>query len=493
MSKPATVQAEVQQIAELLDAKQFDKAMASSRRLLKKAPDSPVLNLLLAMALAGDGKLDPAVHHYRQALKLKPGWFEALNNLGVAYLKLGKLREAADSFLAALKASPGNPDVLRNLDAVLPPLSGSLFKDHRFEESAQVLRTLLALRPDFPNAAFELGLTLLKLGQLDEAAAFLSQAVERAPEHVRPMVFLALAERARGRDYQPLLARILDVPTPQWRDVGIKMWAALALDKPEVAFALRAEPLNIVDFEALAPFADQHTMEDVFAQMGPLSGTLPSSGPRLLLYAAADGVYAAKYAKALIESALKNGPDCDFHFHIMNPGAFKPDQAFRALPRERLTWTVEDCDAPDKTVFSTRRFKRLAQIMAQTERTVVALDTDILVNGDIGKALPADFDVLLYDRPDEPFVYQMVNAGLMGFSPRGRAFLDFVAQYIHHFDMRGEARWFVDQMAIVAARAWFQRHRPSLSITEAAPEVMGWDPARAPTYILWHQKGQKDD
>ena len=44
------------------------------------------------------GELDAAIDSYKQALKIKPDYAEAYNNLGIALLGKGELDAAIDSF-----------------------------------------------------------------------------------------------------------------------------------------------------------------------------------------------------------------------------------------------------------------------------------------------------------------------------------------------------------------------------------------------------------
>ncbi len=490
MPSPTDLQADLQRAIALLEAGQFEKAIASVRRLLKAAPDAPLLHLILGMSMAGAGQMDPAIHHYGKALKLKPNWFEAHNNLGVVLQKQGRLQEAADQFLAAQKINPASTETLANLRSVLPPLSAALFVQNKPEEAEHLLRLLLSLSPDSTDAALFLGIMLVKRGMFDDALPLLSQASAQPALRPRALAFQAITQRACGNPTADTLSAILQTPASSWNDTSLAMWAALGLGKPEEAFSLRTDRLNILNFSDLAALEQRDLQSDI-AALPTITGTLPRANARPLLYAAADGLYAARFAKTLIASVLSQCPACDFHLHIMNPGSFDPEQTFRDLPRERISWTTEEFDAADITIFSTRRFVRLAQIMMPLARTVVALDVDIVVNRDLMAALPAQFDVLLYERPNEPYAHTMVNAGLLGFSPRGREFLNFLARYILHFDALGESRWYVDQMGIVAARAWFCRHKPDVVIQAAGEDVMGWNTARAQDYVLWHQKGEK--
>lgn len=218
-------------------------------------------------------------------------------------------------------------------------------------------------------------------------------------------------------------------------------------------------------------------------------GSLPHQSSRPLLYAGGDGVYAERFARELIESALSKSPDCDFHIHLMNLGTFNPDEAFKMFPKDRVTWTIEDMGPCDKILFAPRRWIRLAQIQWQVERKIILIDTDTIVNGDIPGALPEQFDVVLYDRSEDPWAHQMVMGAFIAISPGGRDFTDFLAAYILHFEDAKIPKWFDDQFNMVAAREWFRRHVPDMAIKDCPKHMLDWTGTHRPECLVWHAKG----
>ena len=67
-------------------------------------------------AYAGEGDCERAVDCYREAVRLKPDFANAWNNLGTCYGKLGRHGEAAEAFEAAVAAAPGNENARSNLE-----------------------------------------------------------------------------------------------------------------------------------------------------------------------------------------------------------------------------------------------------------------------------------------------------------------------------------------------------------------------------------------
>ncbi len=64
-------------------------------------------------------RLEEAAASYRQALRLKPDYAEAHNNLGVVLKELGQLDEAVASYQQALRLKPDYAQAHNNLGIAL--------------------------------------------------------------------------------------------------------------------------------------------------------------------------------------------------------------------------------------------------------------------------------------------------------------------------------------------------------------------------------------
>ena len=491
MSAPS--QAELQAVVALLNAGQPGKAGVAARGLIDSSPRDPLLHLVLGMALAGEDKLDAAIQSYRAALALKPDFFDAWNNLGVALHKQKKRAEAADCYQAALKLQPANADVAQNLRIVLSELGYSHLRQHRIREAVETFRKLLVLKPENPEVLFNLGGNLVRLEQFDEAIAFLNRLLERDPDNIRYLAYAAVAEKTRGRPFAHHLTRIMAAPSRAWKETSIQMWAALTSGLPEDAFRFSAEGLNVLDYPDLARLYRHASLQTKIHSLPVLQGSLPMTGSRPLIFAAADGVYAERFARDLIGSALSKSPGCDVHLHLMNPGSYEPEDALRIFPKNRVTWSAENIGPCDKTLYSTRRFVRLAQLLKQAGRLCIAVDVDAIFKGNVldGLTFPSPFDAVIYRPFDEIMAHQVVKAGFLAVAPtaHGRDFVDFLASYILHFEELGISRWFVDQLAMIAAVIWFGKNVADCVVTTAPARMMDWKADDSPDALIWYYKG----
>ena len=103
------------------------------------------------------GDLDGAIQNYREALRLKPDFPEAMYNLGVALQAKGDLDSAIAQYRAVLTLTPDEPDVYGNLGNALKA-KGNL------DAAVEAYRTALRLDPDHPSIHYNLAIALKAKG-----------------------------------------------------------------------------------------------------------------------------------------------------------------------------------------------------------------------------------------------------------------------------------------------------------------------------------------
>ena len=72
----------------------------------------------MGSALNDKGDLEAAIESYKQALKIKPDYAEAYNNMGIALKDKGDLEVAIESYKQALKIKPDYAEVYRSLSNI---------------------------------------------------------------------------------------------------------------------------------------------------------------------------------------------------------------------------------------------------------------------------------------------------------------------------------------------------------------------------------------
>ena len=188
----------------------LEEAVAHYREALRIVPDYADAHYNFGNALAAEGRLDEAIAHYREAVRISPARTETHNNLGGALAGLGRWDEAVVQYREALRIVPDYAEAHNNLGMALAGqgrldeavlhyrealrlqpdyfeadnnLGNALFGQGRAEEAAAHYREALRLKPDYAQAHNNLGSILAGQGQADEAVAHYREALRLAPDY----------------------------------------------------------------------------------------------------------------------------------------------------------------------------------------------------------------------------------------------------------------------------------------------------------------------
>ncbi len=170
----------------------------------------PAFHNNLGNVLKAQGRLEEADASYRNALTLKPDYFEAYYNLGLLRQTLGRFDEAAACYEKVLAYKPDHAEAYNNLgnalqaqgklDQALAAYGRALsykpgFSD-AYNNAANIHRAMghaeaaianytqaLQLQPNHTEALHNLGIVLLDEGRLEEAAAASRRALALDPHH----------------------------------------------------------------------------------------------------------------------------------------------------------------------------------------------------------------------------------------------------------------------------------------------------------------------
>ena len=103
--------------------------------------DNYVSHNNLGYTLVEKGRIDEAIHHLNEAVRIKPRFEKAYNNLGIAIIFQLKIPEAIASFENAVKLKPDYGDAHFNLGL-------ALYMQGQLKEAKGYYRTALCLSPD---------------------------------------------------------------------------------------------------------------------------------------------------------------------------------------------------------------------------------------------------------------------------------------------------------------------------------------------------------
>ena len=116
---------------------------------------------------------------YQEAIRLRPGYAEAHNNLGVVLLQKDRIDEAIARFESALRIEPFYADAHNNL-------GNAWFGKGEWEKAAGQFQQALEILPGSVEPHYNLGNTWLRQGKLDRAAEEYAKALSIEPAHTAP-------------------------------------------------------------------------------------------------------------------------------------------------------------------------------------------------------------------------------------------------------------------------------------------------------------------
>jgi tetratricopeptide (TPR) repeat protein len=204
----------------------IEEAIAHYEQALRINPDLALAHYNLGIILAKTGKIEDAITQYEQAVHLKPGFAEPHYNLGAALAKRGKIEEAIAHYEQAVRLKPDFAEAQNNLGSALQQLGRLeeakehyeqavrlapddaharnnlgvvLFLLHNVPEAKAQYEEALRLEPDYAKAHLNLGLALAQLGRVPEAMEHWEQALRINPDYAEPHYYLGMALEQAGR------------------------------------------------------------------------------------------------------------------------------------------------------------------------------------------------------------------------------------------------------------------------------------------------------
>jgi tetratricopeptide (TPR) repeat protein len=214
-------------VVDLKDANQLlakqrcaDAVEAYGRFLAKFPKDAGAWNLQ-GLALLCDQKPDQAVNAFKQAQALAPTFTDVHNNLGVAYVSLKNYAAAETEFQTALADT--------NYPAAGPyfNLARVYYLKGNYEEARALAKKSMMLSPKEVGPRLLYGLSLQRLGRLDEASTVYHDLLVLAPANSDACYYLGeiLIQQGKPCEAREYLSKVVDADP--LGEVGQKAIAAL--------------------------------------------------------------------------------------------------------------------------------------------------------------------------------------------------------------------------------------------------------------------------
>jgi tetratricopeptide (TPR) repeat protein len=156
--------------------------------------DNAISRHNLGYALAAEERYREAIPHYRESVRLEPGYFQAYFNLGQALARTGRREEAIAQLRKVFQFHPG-PDHAAEAHTTLGIL---LDQSGQPQEAGPHFYEAVRLRPESPEAHNNLGAFLARQGKREEAAAQFTLSLKLKPDYAQARQNLQLVTRAGG-------------------------------------------------------------------------------------------------------------------------------------------------------------------------------------------------------------------------------------------------------------------------------------------------------
>ena len=176
----------------LVAAGRVDDAVAHLEEAIRLDPEFASAHYNLGTALVKRGETDAAVARYRRVLALDPTHAKAHNNLGGLLQSTGHPAEAARHYRQAVEIDPSHSGAHYNLGNIL-------LEESRFQDAEAAFRRTLAVRSDYPDAHTGLGRALFAQEKLVEAIEAYRAALRLDPDEAGTYRHLGNALRGQGR------------------------------------------------------------------------------------------------------------------------------------------------------------------------------------------------------------------------------------------------------------------------------------------------------
>jgi Flp pilus assembly protein TadD len=212
-------------ICAYLQQRYWKDSMTIFQHALKVTKNNYLAHFCVTDMLFEQGRFEEAIWHSAEAVRIKPDYVDALNNLGATLYRVGRTDKAVGYYQRALEISPRDAKVHANLGIVLADkgefaeaiphyrialetmdtsrihteLGYALLKLGRFQEAVAEYRKVLLAMPNDPNALNDTGYALAHNGEFDEAIALYNKALQIAPDLVDIRLNLGYALTGSGK------------------------------------------------------------------------------------------------------------------------------------------------------------------------------------------------------------------------------------------------------------------------------------------------------
>lgn len=175
----------------------FEDAQACYAQVLQWQADNADAWHLLGVLLGALGQTGQGIEHLQRAIRLRPDFAAAHNNLGNVYRDCQQWDAAIMAYRCALAARPDYPAALNNLGCALKA-------QQQLPQAVASLRRAVELEPDYAEAYYNLGNAYVALGEFEAALTAYHAGLARRPDDAEMLLALGKCYERQGRAEQGL-------------------------------------------------------------------------------------------------------------------------------------------------------------------------------------------------------------------------------------------------------------------------------------------------
>jgi len=156
---------------------------------LQTTRDNAVAHSFLAVELDKEGKIEEALRHHNEAIRIIPDYFEAYTKRGNTYVKQGQYQSAIQSYNEAVRLNPYYAASYNGRGTAYAEIG-------QYSKAIENYNQAITLRNDYPDAFYNRGLTYVKLHQYQLAFEDFNTCIRMKPNyrdayHNRGVIYLS--------------------------------------------------------------------------------------------------------------------------------------------------------------------------------------------------------------------------------------------------------------------------------------------------------------
>ncbi len=184
------LQAELQKAEDLMNAQQYDQAIAAYQAILQKTPVLSMINLQIGRAYRLKKDYDSALGAYQKILEADPGNERAKIEIGMANLEKGDLAAAETALSEAAQGTGASREVFYNLGEVK-------FAKGETDDAMKWYQRAVDTDPNWAKPYFKLGLGHLQKSDTAGTIKMMEKVIAVEPDSAEATQAKALIEQLK--------------------------------------------------------------------------------------------------------------------------------------------------------------------------------------------------------------------------------------------------------------------------------------------------------